>query len=320
MQREIRNILLTTLALSPWSCFSEPATPAPPAPPAGTEAQRYPSPDEAAKALLDAARSGDRNRIASLFGSRGAELLSSGDEVADKNNRETFAAMAQEKMAVEPAGEDRATVRVGNTDWSFPIPLVKDGGGWRFDAEQGREEILNRRIGRNELSALGVINGYLEAQFEYANADRDEDGIAEYAQKLRSEPGKFDGLFWEAAADRPESPLGPLVADARAEGYQVKGAGDPPAPYHGYYYRILTRQGADASGGKYDYIINGSMIAGFGLVAFPADYGSSGVMTFIVNHQGRIYQKDLGPKTREIATAMKEFNPGPGWEPLGTGQ
>jgi hypothetical protein len=319
MQREIRSILLTILALSPWSCFSEPASPAPPAPPAGTEAQRYPTPDDAAKALLDAARSGNPNQVATLFGSRGAELFSSGDEVADKNNRETFAAMAQEKMSVEKTGEDRVAVHVGKTDWSFPIPLVKDGDGWRFDAEQGREEIINRRIGRNELSALGVINGYLEAQFEYANADRDGDGIAEYAQKLRSEPGQFDGLFWEAAADRPESPLGPLVADARAEGYQIKATGDQPAPYHGYYYRILTRQGPEAPGGKYDYIINGNMIAGFGLVAFPADYGSSGVMTFIVNHQGRIYQKDLGPKTREIATAMKEFNPGPGWEPVGTG-
>jgi hypothetical protein len=323
MQREIRNILLTTiLALLPWSCFSEPATPAPsaaPAPPAGTEAQHYPTPDDAAKALLDATRSEDRNQIVTLFGSRGAELLSSGDEVEDRNNREAFVAMAQEKMSVEKTGEDRAAVRVGNTDWSFPIPLVKDGGGWRFDAEQGREEIINRRIGRNELSALGVINGYLEAQFEYANADRDGDGIAEYAQKLHSGPGKFDGLFWEAEAGQPESPLGPLVADARAEGYKVKGTGDPPAPYHGYYYRILTRQGADAPGGKYDYIINGHMIAGFGLVAFPADYGSSGVMTFIVNHQGRIYQKDLGPKTREIATVMKEFNPSAGWEPVGTG-
>ncbi len=315
MQREIRTIFLAALALSPWPCFSEPAASAP----AGTAAQRYPTPDEAAKALLDAARSGDQNQIASLFGSRGAELLSSGDEVADKSNRETFAAMAQEKMSVEKTGEDRAAVHVGKTDWSFPIPLVKDGDSWRFDAEQGREEIINRRIGRNELGALGVINGYLEAQFEYANADRNGDGIAEYAQKLRSEPGKFDGLFWEAEPGQPESPLGPLVAEARAQGYVVKGTEERPTPYHGYYYRILTRQGGAAPGGKYDYIINGHMIADFGLVAFPADYGSSGIMTFIVNHQGRIYQKDLGPKTDEIATAMKEFNPGAGWEPVETG-
>ena len=315
MQREIRTIFLAALALSPWPCFSEPAASAP----AGTAAQRYPTPDEAAKALLDAARSGDQNQIASLFGSRGAELLSSGDEVADKSNRETFAAMAQEKMSVEKTGEDRAAVHVGKTDWSFPIPLVKDGDSWRFDAEQGREEIINRRIGRNELGALGVINGYLEAQFEYANADRNGDGIAEYAQKLRSRPGKFDGLFWEAEPGQPESPLGPLVAEARAQGYAVKGTEERPTPYHGYYYRILTRQGGAAPGGKYDYIINGHMIAGFGLVAFPADYGSSGIMTFIVNHQGRIYQKDLGPKTDEIATAMKEFNPGAGWEPVETG-
>jgi hypothetical protein len=309
--REIRDILLTVLAVIPLSCLAAPA------PPAGAE--RFPTPDQAAKALLDAARSGDHDRIAAVFGARHAELLSSGDEIEDQNNRATFVAEAEEKMSVEKAGENRATLRVGKANWPFPIPLVKNGGGWWFDAEQGREEIIDRRIGRNELSALSVINGYLEAQFEYADVDRDGDEVAEYAQKLWSEPGKFDGLYWEAEPGQPQSPLGPLVAAARAEGYGAKGATDRPSPYHGYYYRILTRQGSRASGGKYDYIINGNMIAGFGLVAFPAEYGSSGVMTFIVSHQGRIYQKDLGPKTGELAAALKEYDPEAGWERVETG-
>jgi hypothetical protein len=320
MHSKIKNVLLTTLALAPLSCVSAPAAPAAPVQPAATEAQRYPTPEEAAKALLDAAQSSDPGRLASLFGSRGAELLSSGDEVADKSNREAFVAMARERMSVDRTGEDRAILHAGKQDWPFPIPLAKSGDGWRFDADRGREEIINRRIGRNELSTLGVINGYLEAQFDYADVDRDGDGMSEYARKFRSEPGKFDGLYWEAQPGQPPSPLGPLVAEARAEGYALKAAAEKPTPYHGYYYRILTRQGPDAVGGKYDYIINGHMIAGFGLVAFPADYGNSGVMTFIVNHQGRIYQKDLGPKTAETAAAMKEFNPGPGWAPVQTGE
>ncbi len=156
----------------------------------------------------------------------------------------------------------------------------------------------------------------MEAQFDYANSDRDGDGVSEYAQKLQSEPGKFDGLFWEAEEGQPQSPLGPLIAEARAEGYKAKGATEKPWPYHGYYYRILTRQGGSVPGGKYDYIINGNMIAGFALVAFPAQYGSSGIMTFVVNHQGKIYQKDLGPKTAELAAKIKEYNPDSKWEPV----
>lgn len=319
MHRENRNLLLAVLTSVPLFALAAPPSlvPAAPAEAAGAEAQRFPTPDDAAKALLEAARNDDRNRIIALFGSRYAELLSSGDEVEDTNNRANFVALAQEKMALETSGEGKTTLRVGKTDWPFPIPLVKNGDSWQFDAEQGREEILNRRIGRNELSALGVLRGYVEAQFDYGNADRDGDGVAEYAQKFWSEPGKFDGLYWEAEDGKPQSPIGLLVAAARAEGYKAKGATEKPSPYHGYYYRILTRQGAAAPGGKYDYIINGNMIAGFGLVAFPAAYGSSGVMTFVVNHQGRIYQKDLGPKTAELATTIKEYNPDATWKPVG---
>lgn len=317
MHREIKNLFLaaalTTVTLL---AFAAPANSEPTASAAAsnTAAQSFQTPDDAAKALLEAARSDDRNTLITVFGSRHADLLSSGDEVEDKNNRANFVTLAQEKMAVETIGEGKAILRVGDTDWPFPIPMVKTGDGWRFDAEEGRQEILNRRIGRNELSTLGVMRGYVEAQFDYANADRDGDGVSEYAQKLRSEPGKFDGLFWEGAESLPKSPLGPLVAEARAVGYKIGGATEKPSPYHGYYYQILTRQGGAAPGGRYDYIINGNMIAGFGLVAFPAEYGSTGIMTFIVNHQGRIFQKDLGLKTAELAATMKEYNPDSTWE------
>lgn len=313
---EVRKILLVALVTAPLVTLAAPPSPAPAAAPAeaaASEAQSFPTPDEAAQALLDAARSDDGNRIIAVFGNRHADLLSSGDPVEDKDNRANFITLAQEKMVVESLGENRAIVRVGNNDWPFPIPLVKNGDHWQFDAEQGREEILNRRIGRNELSALGVIRGYVEAQFDYANADRDDDGVSEYAQKLRSEAGKFDGLFWQTEEGQPQSPLGPLVAEAKAGGHKLENPTDKPSPYHGYYYRILTRQGPAAPGGKYDYIINGNMIAGFGLVAFPAQYGSSGVMTFIVNHQGKIYQRDLGAQTAQLAAALKEYNPDATW-------
>jgi len=318
MYREIKNILLAALISAPLFALAAPQSPSPTAPAESksVEAQGFKTPDDAAKALLEAARSDGRDQIIAVFGSHDAELLSSGDEVEDKNNRSDFVTLAQEKMAVEKVGEDRAIVHVGNTDWPFPIPLVKNGDSWQFDAEQGRQEILNRRIGRNELSTLGAIRGYEEAQFDYALSDRDGDGVSEYAQKLQSASGKFDGLFWETEDMQPQSPLGPLIAEARAEGYKVKGATEKPSPYHGYYYRILTRQGGNVPGGKYDYIINGNMIAGFALVAFPAQYGSSGIMTFVVNHQGKIFQKDLGPKTAEIAGKMKEYNPDSKWEPV----
>ncbi len=316
MYREIKKMLLVALISSPLIALAAPqkTVSTAPAQAKNIEAQNFPNPDDAAKALLEAARSDDRKQIIALFGSQNADLLSSGDEVEDKNNRSEFVTLAQEKMTVEKIGDDKAIVHVGNTDWPFPIPLVKNSDSWHFDARQGRQEILNRRIGRNELSTLAAIRGYEEAQLDYAISDRDGDGVSEYAQKLQSSPGKFDGLYWEADNGQPQSPLGPLFAEAKAEGYKLKGATGKPVPYHGYYYRILTRQGRNVPGGKYDYIINGNMIAGFGLVAFPAQYGSSGIMTFVTNHQGKTFQKNLGPKTDQIAKTMKEFNPDSKWE------
>lgn len=318
MNREIKHIVLLAMISAPLFVHAEAPIPAQTVPTqtSSGEAKNFQNPDDAAKALLEALGNSDNSLLIALFGSQDADLLSSGDEIEDKNNRLDFVALAKEKMTLEKIGDDKAIMHVGNSDWPFPIPLVKKGDNWQFDVEQGRQEILNRRIGRNELSTVAAMRGYLEAQFDYANTDRDGDGVSEYAQKLRSEPGKFDGLFWEAEEGQPQSPLGPLIAEARAEGYKAKGASEQPSPYHGYYYRILTRQGANAPGGKYDYIINGNMIAGFGLVAHPVQYGSSGIMTFVVNHQGKIYQKDLGPKTAELVEKLKEYNPDSTWEPF----
>jgi len=317
MLREIRYILLALTASAPLLALAAPQSPAPTSSPVqapgSVEAQRFQTPDEGAKALLNAARSDDLGQLAALFGSSHAGLLSSGDDVEDKNNRADFVGLAEKKMKTETVGEDKAIIHVGDTDWPFPIPLVKKGESWQFDAEQGKQEILDRRIGRNELSTLAVMRGYVEAQFDYASADRDDDDVSEYAQKLRSEPGKFDGLYWEAGPGQPQSPLGPLIAEAKAGGYQMEKASEKPVPYHGYFYRILTRQGPAAPGGKYDYIINGNMIAGFGVVAYPAQYAASGIMTFIVNHQGKVYQKDLGPQTAQLASGLKEYNPDTSW-------
>ncbi|WP_374088951.1 DUF2950 domain-containing protein [Methylomicrobium lacus] len=276
--------------------------------------QGFASPEEASKALVDAARDYDKNKIAVLFGSQNAQIFSSGDDVEDANNRADFLKMAEEKSSVENQAADKAILHFGKNDWSFPVPVVNNGGQWRFDAAQGKQEILNRRIGRNELNTLGAMRAYVEAQNEYASIDRDGDEVSEFATKIRSEPGKFDGLYWETAPDQPESPLGPLFAEAKVEGYKVKGSAESATPFHGYLYKILTRQGSNVPGGKYDYIINGNMIAGFALVAFPAVYGSSGIMTFVVNHRGKIYQKNLGPKTTELVAAMKAFDPDASWE------
>jgi len=281
------------------------------------KAQGFASPEEASKALVDAARGNDKNKISMLFGSEYAQIFSSGDDVEDANNRADFVKMAEEKSSVENQEANKAILHFGQNDWSFPVPVVNNGGQWRFDAEQGKQEILNRRIGRNELNTLGAVRGYVEAQNEYASIDRDGDEVSEFATKIRSEPGKFDGLYWETAPGQPESPLGPLFAEAKAAGYQAKGSTETAMPFHGYLYKILTRQGGNVPGGKYDYIINGNMIAGFALVAFPAVYGSSGIMTFVVNHRGKIYQKNLGPKTTELAVAMKAFDPDASWEEVG---
>jgi len=295
---------------------AKPDTPAAAAPkpaaakPAVVQPKRFASAEEALQAFVAALRAGDTKALVGILGSEGRPLVQSGDSVVDRQSRERFLAAydAANRLA---AGGDTRVIHVGTDDWAFPIPLVKVGERWRFDPRQGREEIVARRIGRNELYTMQTCLAYVDAQREYYAEDRDGDGLLEYAQHFGSTPGKRDGLYWPTQPAEPPSPLGDLVVRARAEGYRREKSG--PTPFYGYFYRILTAQGPDAPGGEYDYVARGKMIAGFALVAFPAQYGVSGVMTFIVNHDGVVYQKDLGPGTRATALAMRKFNPDGTW-------
>jgi Protein of unknown function (DUF2950) len=275
----------------------------------------FPTPQAAVKAVVDAAGAKDRAAMREIFGPEGKDLLS-GDDVADNNAFEEFATHVAEASSLEKQSDAKMTLVVGKEEWPFPIPLIKKGDGWSFDTKAGAEEIINRRVGENEMAAQLISQAYVMAQYEYFDGDdRDDDQVSEYAQKLISSPGKQDGLYWETAADEDPSPLGKLVAFARKEGYTKKsqGAAQSANPFHGYYFKILTRQGSSAPGGAYNYIINGNMIAGFALVAYPATWGSSGVMTFVVNQEGRVYEKNLGARTPEIAGAMTEYNPDSTW-------
>jgi hypothetical protein len=208
---------------------------------------------------------------------------------------------------------------VGKDDWPLPIPIRKKGSAWFFDTKAGKEEMLNRRIGRNELNTIDVLEAYVVAQREYAGKDRDGDGVYPYAQKFWSTPGKKDGLYWEAKEGEEASPFGPLSARAAQEGYKRKGKPEKPSPYYGYYFKILKAQGKNAPGGAYDYVVKGNMIFGFGLVAYPAKYGSSGIMTFIVNQEGVVYQKDLGKGTAKAAGSIKRYDPDPTWKKVEAG-
>ena len=273
--------------------------------------QSFKTPDEAVTALVTAARAGDRKSVLTVLGPGGQDIVSSGDDVADQEIRNEFLAAYDEKHEVRPQG-DRATLIVGKDDFPFPIPLVKKADAWRFDTEAGRQEVLFRRIGANELDTIQSALAYVDAQNEYADEDHG-DGVGVYAQRIISQPNKKDGLYWPAAAGEEESPLGEFMADATAQGYRPRGGGER-SPYHGYYYKILTRQGPAAPGGVLDYVVKGKMIGGFGLVAWPAEYANSGVMTFIVNHNGTVYQKDLGQRTAQVAAGMTAFNPDDTWK------
>ena len=283
---------------------------------AGAEQTRFPSPEEAVKALVQAVKAGDMKTLAAILGAEAKPLVSSGDAVADKQAHERFVQEYEQANRLEKAGEGKAILVLGQDNWPFPIPLVKQDDVWRFDTAAGKQEILNRRIGRNELSAIQVCQAYVDAQREYAREDHDGDGLLKYAMKFVSDGGKKNGLYWETKEGEAPSPLGPLVANARAAGYSAKQTGGKPTPYYGYFYKILTAQGKDAPGGAYDYVVNGKIIGGFALVAYPAQYGVSGVMTFIVNHDGIVYQKDLGQNTAADAANMTTFNPDTSWKRL----
>ena len=281
---------------------------------ADTMQKNFPSPEAGVQALLEAAKHNDTEAMLQVLGPEAQSFILTGDPVADQATRERFVQAYDAAHALVPEGDTKVILQVGKDEWPFPIPLVKDSTRWRFDTEAGKEELLNRNIGRNELDVIQVCLAYVDAQFEYYRRNPQGDALLHYASRVMSTPGKRDGLYWETTADEPPSPLGSLVAQARTEGYEPTPF--KPIPYHGYYYKILTGQGPSAPGGAYDYVVNAKMIGGFAMVAYPAQYGSSGLMTFLVNHDGVVYQKDLGPDTTAIAQSMTMFDPDETWEKL----
>jgi len=274
----------------------------------GDSQLRFATPEAAAEALLTAFKNNDEGALIALFGSEYADRLFSKDKAAARESREEVYQAAQKGLIVRKATADRAVLLFGPNAWPFPIPLVHSGTDWRFHTADGLEEIVNRRIGEDELDAIAVCRNYATAQRRYASKIRDASGVQKFAQRLISTARKQDGLYWDpAVANGEESPFGPLIAE------HTKGGKAIGAPYQGYYFRILTRQGRHVPGGRYSYVINGNMIAGFALVAFPAGYGNTGVMTFLVSHHGKVYQKDLGPRTAALVKAMQEYNPDKTW-------
>lgn len=273
----------------------------------------FATPEDAVKALVDAARANNTKELLAIFGPGSESIVYSGDEVRDKIGRERFVKRFEEKSSLEKQGDEKVVLHVGSDDYPLPIPIVKKGTTWSFDTKEGKEELINRRIGRNELNVIDSLHAFVDAQREYASKDRDGDGAMAFAQKFMSSKGKHDGLYWEAKDDEEKSPLGPLVAEASAMGYVTKGRNTKPQPFHGYYFRILKAQGKNATGGAYDYVAKGKMILGFAFLAYPANYGNSGVMTFIVNQEGVVYQKDLGKNTAKVAKAIKRYDPDKTW-------
>jgi hypothetical protein len=280
------------------------ATPAPASP------KTFDSPEQAVEAAIQAAAADDVPALLLIFGPDARDLIMSGDPVQDRKGRAEVARLAGEKTTIvkNPSDPHRAMLSVGNDGWPYPVPMVEKNGKWMWNAKEGRYEILLRHIGANELDAIAVCRGYVDAQNDYAHADPDKTGVHQYAQRIISTPGKHDGLYWKSDAGAPESPIGEAVARALSEGYSKK-----TEPYHGYYYKVLTAQGKAAPLGKLDYVIRGHMIGGFALVAWPAKYRVTGVKTFIVSNDGVVYEQDLGPDTAKIAAGMRVYNPDKGW-------
>jgi Protein of unknown function (DUF2950) len=294
----------------------------------GTTAQQqqqtFASPEEGVAALVEALKQDDSGALEAVLGPGSAEIINSGDPVADKNAKDEFLRNYEAKSTLVPVNDSTRRLQVGESDWPLPIPIVRRDAAWTFDLEAGRDELLNRRIGRNEANAIEAALAFVDAEREYASEDRDGDGILEYAQQFGSTNGMKNGLYWPVQPGEPPSPLGPFFADAQSEGYfqewSEKGspAPRPPEPYHGYNYLILTAQGPSVTGGAYDYIVDGNLIGGVAMIAYPAEYGVSGIMTFIVNHDGIVYQRDLGPDTSDIAQAVTAFDPDATWQRVQT--
>ncbi|HVJ55958.1 MAG TPA: DUF2950 domain-containing protein [Aliidongia sp.] len=302
-----RLLILGILMLSIWAPAARAAD--------GEAPESFASPEQAVEALITAARADDATALLRIYGPAGEPLISSGDPVADKGARARFVQHYGEGSKIERDTAGKATLVIGPEEWPFPIPIMQQAGSWHFDVAAGTEEILDRRVGRNELNAIEVCRSYVEAQRDYAADLQGEGKPAEYAQKFVSSAGHHDGLYWPAGSGEKASPIGPQMASARAEGYG--GAGDQPGrpePYHGYFYKILTRQGVSAPGGARDYLDDGGMTRGFALLAFPAKYGDSGVKTFIIDQDGIVFEKDLGPDTSTVAPAITEFDPDLSWK------
>jgi hypothetical protein len=276
--------------------------------------KRFASPEEAAEALITAIKANDNDKLLAIFGPLGKALIFSWDESRDKAARARFEKAYGERNELERQNANRVILHVGSQDWPFPIPIVRQGNSWYFNTSEGRKQILDQRIALDELGAIQVCLALVDAQKGYASRDRTGDGVPQYAQEIASEPGKRDGLYWPVNAGEEPSPLEPLVAEAIAEGYGRAPSAERPVCFHGYLFRILTQQGKHASGGSRDYLTGGKMTGGFALLAYPVEYGNSGVMTFIVNQDGVVYQKDLGKKTPQTAKAMKSFDPDKSWE------
>jgi hypothetical protein len=274
---------------------------------AGEQQRQFDTPEAAVAALAAAAQANDEEALVQIFGEKHRDLLGIAGNGHEWENRERFARAAGEYRLLRPEADGRLTLVVGAQAWPFPVPLVRAGSAWRFDTDAGRGEILSRRIGANELAVIDTLHAYVGAQRQYAAAPRDGSRVRAFAQKVRSAPGKRDGLYWEADAAKGEeaSPIGPLIPDARQR--------RPGEPFNGYHFKILTRQGAAAPAGAYSYVINGHMVAGFAMLAYPAEYGRTGVKSFVVNHYGEVYEKDLGPETAKLGPAMAEYNPDASW-------
>jgi hypothetical protein len=313
MKHWLGSGILCALLFAPALDATDPAAPAAKKPPAAVSQQTFDTSKAAADALIAAAAADDVPTLKAILGPDGADLVDTGDAVQDKNQIEAFAAKAREKSEVvlDAKNPNKAILSVGEDDWPLGIPIVKKGGKWSFDSKAGRKEILYRRIGRNELDAISVCRGFVEAQHEYASERRDGASVNQYAQKIISTPGKQDGLAWRNPDGTWGGPVGEAIARVIAQGYSSKAE-----PYHGYFFKVLKGQGPAAPLGEMDFLVKGVMIGGFALVAAPATYRTTGVMTFIVSHDGVVYQKDLGKKTLETFQAIERYNPDKSWSPV----
>jgi hypothetical protein len=279
----------------------------------GSAPRTFGTPEEAVRALIAAAKPGKMDDLLAIFGAEGRELVASSDEATARQNLEIFTVATTEGWRLLDQGANQKVLVIGNEGWPFPVPIVKSANSWKFDTAAGKEEVLARRIGRNELAAIGTCHTYVKAQRDYAKQGRDGKPAGLFAKTFNSDPGKQNGLYWQAARQEPRSPLGDLVAQASQEGRQLGTDRDRPSPFHGYYFKILTGQGKSAPGGAKSYIVNGEMSGGFALVAWPGQYDASGVMTFIVNQDGVVHEKDLGAKTDATVAAMTVYNPDASW-------